>query len=89
MRERTGLPPSYANTKKMQLLTLCTHGCLKAVLMVCHWLIVHWLILNEILDLYFLPHYARVHVITEHVIRSFTVHVCYKYFCTISRILRS
>ena len=31
VRERTGHPPSYAEAKKMKLLTLHTHGCPMAI----------------------------------------------------------
>src|SRR6218665_1082677 len=35
VRERTGHPPSYAEAKKMKLLTLHTHGCPRANLRDC------------------------------------------------------
>src|SRR6218665_1970027 len=34
-KERTGHPPSYAEAKKMKLLTLHTHGCPRASLRDC------------------------------------------------------
>jgi len=35
VRERTGHPHSYAESKKMKLLTVRTHGCLRASLRDC------------------------------------------------------